>query len=300
MGCTASRTARAHLSVQSNQILTMSLDPHAIHIHVDGSCYENPGGIAGCAAVVHYPDTLRLPDEQIVDFGCSESSNNRMELMACIKALEWVRSHQPWPDVTRVQIVTDSTYVTDNVSLRARTWKKHKWRNRYGQPVANDDLWDGLLKAHAKAGIRVDFLWQPGKKSSVANQADKAAKAAAKRGGLDVDIGYRPGGVSPSMVRDRVVAQRFSASGQTIVIRPYVKKIMYKGEHRISFNVFDEGTQTYAGKYFAFAEKGLGAELHLGNGHRVQFNSDPNYPRIIERIESVSLPKPYRKWTSVR
>ncbi len=278
----------------------MPLDPHAIQIHADGSCYENPGGIAGCSAIVHYPDNLELPDEQIVDFGCAESSNNRMELMACIKALEWVRVHQPWPDVTRVQIISDSIYVTDNVSFRARSWKQNKWRNRYGQPMANDDLWHDLLKAHAKAGIRVDFLWQAGKGSLVAKQTDKAAKAAAKRGGLDVDTGYRPGGVSRSMVKDRVGPQRFPASGQIIIIRPYVKKIMYKGEHRISFNVFDEGSETYAGKYFAFAEQSLAAELHMGNGHRVRFNSDPNYPRIIKRIEVVSLPKPLRKRISAR
>ena len=273
----------------------MPLDPHAIHIHTDGSCYENPGGDAGCAAIVHYPDKLDLPDEQIVDFGCSESSNNRMELMACIKSLEWVREHRPWPEVERVQIVTDSTYVTDNVNHRAQGWKKNRWRNRHGQPMANDDLWDELLKARGRVGIRVDFVWQPGKRSLIANQADKAAKSAAKRGGLDMDAGYRPGGVSRSMVKDRSAAQPFPVNGQIIVIRPYVKKIMYKGEHRISFNVFSEETQSYAGKFFAFAEKGLATELHMGNGHRVRFNSDLNYPQIIGRVEGVLLPHTSRK-----
>jgi ribonuclease HI len=269
----------------------MSLDPHAIQIYTDGSCYKNPGGESGCAAIVHYPDKLGLPDEQIVDFGCSESSNNRMELMACIKALKSVREHRPWDGVLRVQIVTDSTYITNNVSYNAKNWKDNKWRNRHGQPMANDDLWDELLKARSKAGIRVDFLWQAGKTSQIAREVDKAAKAAAKRGGLDVDTGYRPGGVARSMVKDRGVAERFPASGQVLVIRPYVKKIMHQGVHRISFNIFDDGSQTYNGKYFAFAEKVLGAELHMGNGHRVRFNLDPNHPRILERIEEVLLPK---------
>ncbi len=48
--------------------------------------------------------------------------------------------------------------------------------------MANDDLWDDLLKARLKAGIRVDFLWQAGKKSAITKQVDKAAKAAAQRG----------------------------------------------------------------------------------------------------------------------
>jgi ribonuclease HI len=271
------------------------LDPHAVQIHTDGSCYKNPGGESGCAAIVHFPDRLGLPDEQIVDFGCSESSNNRMELMACIRALKWIREHRPWTNVQRIQIVTDSTYITNNVCYNAPNWKKNNWCNRHGQPMANDDLWDQLLKAQSKAGIRVDFLWQAGKTSQIAKEVDKAAKVAAKRGGLDVDTGYRPGGVSRSMVKDRAVAERFPASGQVVVMRPYVKKIMHQGVHRISFNIFDEESQIYNGKYFAFAEKDLGAELHMGNGHRVQFNVDPDHPRILARIEEVLLPKRSRR-----
>ena len=89
-------------------------DTRAIHISTDGSCYKNPGGRSGCAAIVHYPDHLDREDEQIVDFGCEESSNNRMELLACIRVLKWIRENGPWQDVTRVQIFTDSQYVKDN------------------------------------------------------------------------------------------------------------------------------------------------------------------------------------------
>ena len=269
----------------------MILDPRAIHIQTDASCFGNPGGEAGCAAMVHYPDSLQLPDWQIVDFGCAESSNQRMELMACVKALEWVRGHQPWPDVTRVQIVTDSKYVTDNVSYRAREWKRNKWRNRYDKPVANDDLWDELLKAQAKAGIRVDFVWQPGKSSASAKVVDKAAKAAAARGGTDIDRGYRPGAVCRSMVKGGV-AQLYPAKGQTDVIRPYAKKIMFKNENRISFNIFDEVTQTYAAKFYAFATPAIAADLHRGHGWKVQFNAEPQYPQIVSFIGEVPLPKP--------
>ncbi len=269
----------------------MLLDPRAIHIHTDGSCYKNPGGESGCAAIVHYPDHLGREDERIVDFGCGESSNNRMELMACVKSLKWVRENMPWDDVVRVLIITDSTYVTENVD-RASEWKKKDWRNRYGQPMANDDLWDELLKARTKTGIRVDFIWEPGKKSVIAKEVDKIAKAAAQRGGIDVDRGYRPGGVSRSMVGGGAAAQPFPASGQVVVVRPYVKKVMFRSEYRISFHIFDEAAQTYADKFFAFAGPLLTAELHMGNGHRVRFNSDPKYPQIVERIESVTLPRP--------
>jgi hypothetical protein len=64
---------------------------------------------------------------------------------------------------------------------------------------------------------------------------------------------------------------------------------------RLSFNVFDETTRTYSGKFFAYADAALSLELHRGNGYRVRFNSDPKFPQILERIEDVVLPKPVGK-----
>lgn len=272
------------------------LDPRAIHIYTDGSCYKNPGGESGCAAIVHFPEHLDRPNEQIVDFGCDESNINRMELLPCIEALRWVFNHAPWNDVTRVLIVTDSQYVTNNLR-RAPHWKKQGWKNLSGETKFNEDLWDRLLKGMVKVsrkGIRVDFVWEKGKKTSITKQVHHAAQTAAKRGGFDEDIGYRPGSVSRSMVKGGV-AERFPAAGQVVVIRPYVKKIMHKGENRISFNVFDEAAQSYSHKFFAFCSPLLGAELHKGNGHRVRFNSDPKYPQFVERVEGIQLPKPERK-----
>jgi len=272
------------------------LDPRAIHIYTDGSCYKNPGGDSGCAAIVHFPEHLERTDEQIVDFGCDESSINRMELLPCIEALRWVLSHAPWDGVTRVIIVTDSQYVADNLR-RAPYWKKQGWKNLSGETTFNEDLWCKLLKGIAKTarvGVRVDFVWEQGKKSPMTKQVHRAAQTAAKRGGLDDDSGYRPGAVSRSMVNGGV-AERFPAAGQVLVVRPYVKKIMYKGENRISFNVFDEQSKTYSGKFFAFAHPFLSSELHKGNGHRVRFNSDQKNPHFLERIEGVELPKPVKK-----
>jgi ribonuclease HI len=219
-----------------------------------------------------------------------------MELMACVEGLKWVCSNAPWPGVTRVQIVTDSRYVTENVA-RAPGWKKRDWRNISGEPKFNDDLWNKLLKLRQKAnriGIRIDFIWQKGKKTTIGKQVDAAAKAAAMRGGIDEDSGYRPGSASRSMVKGGT-AQRFPAAGQIIVIRPYAKRVMHGEENRINFNIFEEASQTYTDKFYAFAGPVLSAELHRGNGHRVRFNSDPNYPQFVERIESVQLPKPPSK-----
>jgi len=267
----------------------MLLDPYAIHIYTDGSCYANPGGRSGFAVKVHYPDHLEREDEYIGDFSCEESTNNRMELSACVRALQWARKNGPWDGVGRIQIVTDSTYVKENVS-RAREWKKNDWRNQYGEPKGNSDLWKQLLSALSKTRVRVDFEWVKGKKTPISNEIDKAAKIAAKRGGTDVDRGYKPGSVSRSMVRG--AATRFPAQGQSAVIRPYRKNVMRKGEDVIRFDIFSEDTQSFVESRYAYATPALAAELHRTHGYRVQFNDNQHYPQILELLEEVPLRKP--------
>lgn len=265
----------------------MPPDPRAVHIYTDGSCYKNPGGKSGCAAIVQYPDHLGREDEQIVDVGCGESSNSRMELLACIRALQWVRENAPWDGVARVQLFTDSQSVKDNF-FRAREWKKNDWRNRHGEPRENPDLWNQLLSAHTKTGIAVHFEWTPGKRTTILKRVDKAAKAAADRGGVEVDRGFKPGTVSRSMVKG--AAMRFPARGKSTVIRPYRKNLMGRGEEKIRFDVFSEDTQTYVDSCYAFASPALAAELHRQHGYRVLFNDNPRYPQILELLEEVQIP----------
>src|ERR1039457_2870033 len=131
----------------------MPLDPRALHIYTDGSCLRNPGGRGGAAALVVYPDHLNIEMEQIVDFGCAETRNNRMELLACIKVLEWLRKNKPWPGVDRALIVTDSEYVRENLS-RALGWQTNDWRNQHGEAKQNSDLWKQLIGARTRVGMR--------------------------------------------------------------------------------------------------------------------------------------------------
>jgi ribonuclease HI len=275
----------------------MSLDPRAIQIHTDGSCYMEQDRISGCAAFVVYPDHLGLPEFQIVDYGCAENTNIRMELMACAKGLEWALENEPWQDVTRIYIVTDLQFLANNRN-NVQYWKKNDWRYSSGEPVAHEDLWDAILKHMnklSKVGLRVDFHYKKGKKDAMGKKVDQAAKAAAQRGGFDADFGFKPGSYTRSMVPGGGAAQRFHASGQTLVIRPYKKNPRKKREERVSFHIFDETTQSYTGKFYAYADPGLSIELHKGNGHKVLFNADPKFPRILQRIGDVQLPKPVRK-----
>lgn len=265
----------------------MQLDPHAMQIYTDGSCYQNPGGASGCAAVAHYPDDMEREDEEIVDFGCAESKNNRMELLACIRTLRWIRENAPWPGVSRIQVVTDSLYITENIA-RARTWKKNDWRNQYGEPKENWDLWKQFISAQQKVRMRVSFEWTAGKKSPILKRVDKAAKAAAKRGGTDVDRGYSGGQVARSMVKG--AATRFAASGQTAVVRIYRKSVMARDENKVRFDVLADDLRSYVTSCYAYASPEMASQLHRQHGYRLRFSANPNYPEIVELVEEVKLP----------
>ncbi len=272
--------------VQSEQ---MQLDPHAIHIYTDGSCYHNQGGASGSAAVAHYPDNMQREDEEIFDFGCAESKNNRMELLACVRALRWIRENAPWPEVSRVQVITDSLYIKENIA-RARGWKKNDWRNQYGEPKENSDLWKQFISAQQKVGIRVSFEWTAGKKSPILKRVDNAAKTAARRGGTDVDRGYSSGQVARSMVKGP--ATRFAASGQTAVVRIYRKNLMASGENKVRFDVVAEDLRSYAASCYAFASGEMCLDLHRHHVYRLRFSANPNYPEIVELVGEVKLPPP--------
>ena len=68
----------------------MSEDPRALKLFIDGNCYKNPGGPGAIACVAHFPDDWNRDDEIIFEEGFHETTNNRMELQACICAYEYV------------------------------------------------------------------------------------------------------------------------------------------------------------------------------------------------------------------
>jgi ribonuclease HI len=97
-------------------------DPRALKLYIDGNCYGNPGGAGAIAGVAHFPDDWNREDELVFEEGFYETTNNRMELCACIRAFEYVVEKGTELGVERVLIVTDSLYVSEN-HRRAVTWR---------------------------------------------------------------------------------------------------------------------------------------------------------------------------------
>ncbi len=136
-----------------------------VMIFTDGACRGNPGP-GGWGAVLRYGST-----EKTLFGGEPDTTNNRMELMAAIMALEALT--QP----CKVVLTTDSRYVMDGITQWMANWKKRGWKTASKQPVKNEDLWRRLDAACE----RHDIKWQWVKGHSGHPENEKA-DALANRG----------------------------------------------------------------------------------------------------------------------
>lgn len=136
-----------------------------VEIFTDGACSGNPG-IGGWAALLRYGGR-----ERIVRGAEQHTTNNRMELLAAIRALEALSRPSD------VCLATDSQYVQRGVTEWLARWKRNGWRTSSKQPVANQDLWE-LLDAQA-ARHRIEWQWVRGHSGHVENElVDEQARAA--------------------------------------------------------------------------------------------------------------------------
>jgi ribonuclease HI len=260
----------------------MSEDPHALKLYIDGNCYSNPGGAGAVACVAEYPESWNRADEVIFDEGYHETTNNRMELSACIRAFKYVADQGSALNVQRVIVVTDSQYVYGN-HRRPPTWRKDKWKTAAGRPIENSDLWKQYLTVCQNVKIRIDLIWRKGTKSPILKMVDRAAKAAGKSP-QRVDRGFREGKVARSKVTGGS-SSMYPADGQTAIIRIYRSGMIRKTEHKIIFDLFDESSATYIAKHSAYGEGAIADLLHRQHCYRVRFGSDPKYPLIKEILE---------------
>jgi len=137
----------------------------AVVIFTDGACSGNPGP-GGWGAILIYGDHRK----EILD-GEAETTNNRMELMAAIKALEALKKP------SRVELHTDSSYLKNGITGWIVRWKANGWRTANKKPVKNVELWQRLDKARARH--QIDWRWVRGHAGHPDNErADELAREA--------------------------------------------------------------------------------------------------------------------------
>ncbi len=133
-----------------------------IEIFTDGACRGNPGP-GGWGALLRYGD-----HERELFGGEPDTTNNRMELMAAIRALETLR------EPCHVDLTTDSEYVRKGISEWLPAWKARNWKTSDRKPVKNADLWLQLEQAAARHTVR--WHWVKGHSGHDENErADQLA-----------------------------------------------------------------------------------------------------------------------------
>ena len=141
-----------------------------VQIYTDGACKGNPGP-GGWGAI------LRMGHhEKELSGGEAETTNNRMELTAVIRALEALK------EPCEVHLHTDSRYVIDGITGWIFGWQKNGWKNAAKKPVLNADLWQDLLAATRRH--KIEWIWVKGHDGHPENErADKLASDAAVAAG---------------------------------------------------------------------------------------------------------------------
>ncbi|MBT4386361.1 MAG: ribonuclease HI [Betaproteobacteria bacterium] len=127
-----------------------------IDIYTDGACKGNPGP-GGWGAYLKSGD-----HEKDIFGGDSQTTNNRMELMAVIEALKTIKNR------SRIRLFIDSQYVKNGINIWISNWKKNGWRTSNKKAVKNVDLWmqlDELVPNH-----EIEWIWVKGHAGNFGNE----------------------------------------------------------------------------------------------------------------------------------
>ncbi|MEO3866888.1 ribonuclease HI [Rheinheimera fenheensis] len=148
-----------------------------VAIYTDGSCLGNPGP-GGYGVVLTYKQHRKE-----LSGGFKLTTNNRMELLAAIVALESLK------DSCDVDLTTDSQYVRLGITQWLAGWKRNSWKTSQKQPVKNQDLWQRLDAAAARH--KVNWHWVKGHAGHPENErCDMLARSAAETNPTTVDTAF--------------------------------------------------------------------------------------------------------------
>jgi ribonuclease HI len=183
-GFSTRKEAKAWLANALPERVTKKLPSYEeVVMYTDGGCVRNPGP-GGYGAVISY-NGLR----EELSGGFRQTTNNRMELLACIAGLQTLRTR------SSVTIFSDSKYVVHGITKGwARRWKANGWMRNTTQVAKNADLWDSLLDLCGKHQVK--FVWIKGHANNPENvRCDRLAFLEASGDPMTVDSGFEGTGM---------------------------------------------------------------------------------------------------------
>lgn len=148
-----------------------------VEVYTDGSCLGNPGPGGYGAVLIFGKHRKELAG------GYQNTTNNRMELLAAIKALEALT------ETCEVTLTTDSQYVKNGINQWIHNWRRNGWKTSDKKPVKNVDLWQALDEQVGRH--KVSWKWVKGHSGHPENErCDDLAREAAESDNLNVDSGF--------------------------------------------------------------------------------------------------------------
>lgn len=140
-----------------------------VEIFTDGACSGNPGP-GGWGAILRFKSI-----EKELSGYCPHTTNNRMEILAVVKALQALK------EPCRVTLHTDSKYLRDGITKWISNWKRNGWKTSTREDVKNRDLWEALDEASRRHVIQ--WMWVPGHSGHPENErCDLLAREAIRKG----------------------------------------------------------------------------------------------------------------------
>ena len=161
----------------------MEKDLPKVTIYTDGACSNNPGE-GGYGAILMYKKENGEMAQKQLSRGFKRTTNNRMELLAVIDALNCLKKP------CEIQLYSDSKYVIDAINQKwLDDWIAKNWKLNTKNPVKNIDLWKNFIEASKPH--KIEYIWVKGHNANKYNEmCDKLAVAARNSSNLEIDSGF--------------------------------------------------------------------------------------------------------------
>lgn len=264
------------------------LHEDALNIYTDGSMLPSPrsGGIGIIFVVIDGngdPQVIKQFDRP----GFKQSTNQEMELEACIVGIAEALDDDDLSTHLRIEVFTDSKYVQENYKNALFAWPKSQWKSRSTKrPILHVDQWKRLIRLFHRASRerkRININWIKGHKGNPYNKAaDKAAKRSAKSA---LNPPKSLVSVRRKLSKEKTVIGSVEMQGQQIGVRVITSQFLASPHKLWKYKYEIISTES---DFFGNVDE-IFSELHLRDGHHyeVRFNETTANPRIVDMVREL-------------
>lgn len=260
------------------------IEENALNIYTDGSSYSKPRRGGYGIRIIYVDDQGKEKIEDIPIFkSFAGATNNQMELLACVTAIEESKKSKYYSKVRKINIFTDSMYISQHYNTAIFRWSVNKWMTKDNNPVANAEIWKKLVRVIKKSNKRIDIKWVKGHSKDEHNRrvdqlAKQSAKSSLKATPLSV-VNVRRKKTNKAVNRGCVVMK-----GQRISIRIITDEYLRTQKiNKYRYEIISKGSKYYGLVDFIFSK----INLKAGHEYVVTFNTCPKSPRILKLIHEI-------------